>query len=220
MTYLITQTFILLLIAALLGFILGWYLTRISAFSSRATLQARLNTAEKDARELRAELDDAVTARGSAEAERNSAANELVALRKQLEGVSGQDAELLELREQLDTCRGQLAQVSVPEAVAMAAAAVEQAPPEAEPSAALGRMAPPTAEDGAAADNLQQIKGIGPKIAGILDQLGIRRFDQIAAWTPENIEWVNDHLRFKGRIEREEWIAQAQALIAARRDLD
>ena len=65
-------------------------------------------------------------------------------------------------------------------------------------------------------DNLQKIKGIGPKIAGILDELGIRRFDQIAAWTPENVAWVNDHLRFKGRIEREEWIPQARSLIAER----
>ena len=76
--------------------------------------------------------------------------------------------------------------------------------------------APPVDDSSAEADNLQKIKGIGPKIAGILGQLGIRRFEQIAAWTPENVAWVNDHLKFKGRIEREEWIPQAKALIAAR----
>jgi len=62
-------------------------------------------------------------------------------------------------------------------------------------------------------DDLQRIKGIGPKIAGILQELGVRRFEQIAAWTPRDVARVNDHLRFSGRIEREQWVAQAQALL-------
>ncbi|MGB5650300.1 MAG: helix-hairpin-helix domain-containing protein, partial [Sedimenticolaceae bacterium] len=67
------------------------------------------------------------------------------------------------------------------------------------------------------ADDLQVIKGIGPKIAAKLERLGIRRFEQIAGWTPEDIERVNEKLRFKGRIEREKWIPQARALVAARK---
>ena len=79
--------------------------------------------------------------------------------------------------------------------------------------------APPPSDTGSGeADDLRQIKGIGPKIAGILEELGIRRFEQIAAWTPENVAWVNGHLKFKGRIEREKWIPQAEALIAERED--
>ena len=72
------------------------------------------------------------------------------------------------------------------------------------------------AADTADVDDLQQIKGIGPKIAGILKDLGILRFEQIAEWTPENVSWVNAHLKFKGRIEREKWIPQAKALLAER----
>jgi NADH-quinone oxidoreductase subunit E len=63
------------------------------------------------------------------------------------------------------------------------------------------------------ADDLQRIKGIGPKIADILQDLGIRRYAQIAAWTPDKVAWINDHLKFKGRVERERWIEQAKALI-------
>ena len=62
------------------------------------------------------------------------------------------------------------------------------------------------------ADDLKRIKGIGPKIEGILHSLGIWHFHQIAAWTPDNVAWVNDQLSFKGRIEREEWIPQAKKL--------
>ena len=86
-------------------------------------------------------------------------------------------------------------------------------------AAAMGGddAAPPMLDDTSGdADDLRKIKGVGPKIAGILDDLGIRRYEQIAAWTPENVAWVNERLKFKGRIEREEWIPQAKALIAAR----
>jgi NADH-quinone oxidoreductase subunit E len=64
-------------------------------------------------------------------------------------------------------------------------------------------------------DNLKQISGVGPQLEGLLNQLGIYHFDQIAAWTPENVRWVDDHLSFKGRIDREDWIAQAQRLALA-----
>jgi putative transposase len=40
-------------------------------------------------------------------------------------------------------------------------------------------------------------------IIGILNKLGIFRFDQIAAWNKKTIAWVNEHLLFKGSIDRE-----------------
>lgn len=60
------------------------------------------------------------------------------------------------------------------------------------------------------ADDLQRIVGIGPKNEGLLHGLGIYYFHQIAAWDADNIVWVNSYLRFKGRIEREDWVGQAK----------
>ena len=62
-------------------------------------------------------------------------------------------------------------------------------------------------------DDLTAIGGIGPRIAEVLNGLGIWTYAQIASWTPENAAWVEEHLSFKGRVEREQWIAQAKALI-------
>jgi predicted flap endonuclease-1-like 5' DNA nuclease len=62
------------------------------------------------------------------------------------------------------------------------------------------------------ADNLQRISGVGPANEKILHELGIFHFDQIAAWTADEVKWVDDHLRFNGRIAREEWIRQARLL--------
>ncbi len=61
-------------------------------------------------------------------------------------------------------------------------------------------------------DRLIEISGIGPKIENQLYELGIFHFDQVAAWTKADVAWINEQLRFKGRIEREGWIAQAKVL--------
>lgn len=63
------------------------------------------------------------------------------------------------------------------------------------------------------ADNLQQITGIGPANERRLNELGIYHFDQIAGWTPSQVEWVNASLRLRGRVEREDWVGQARALV-------
>jgi hypothetical protein len=46
--------------------------------------------------------------------------------------------------------------------------------------------------------------------------MGFYHFDQIAAWTPAEVAWVDARLKFKGRIERDDWIAQAAALAGRR----
>ncbi|MGI9406394.1 MAG: hypothetical protein ACR2O4_08485 [Hyphomicrobiaceae bacterium] len=67
---------------------------------------------------------------------------------------------------------------------------------------------------GGTADDLKQISGVGPKLEGLLNELGFFHFDQIAAWTSANIAWVDTHLGFKGRIERDDWVEQAKKLSA------
>ncbi|MFT5449753.1 MAG: putative flap endonuclease-1-like 5' DNA nuclease [Gammaproteobacteria bacterium] len=61
---------------------------------------------------------------------------------------------------------------------------------------------------------MQRIKGIGPKLEQTLHEMGVTDFAQIAAWTDNEVREVNAKLRFQGRIERDEWLAQARAFIA------
>ncbi|MCK8484824.1 NADH:quinone oxidoreductase [Aliiroseovarius sp. S2029] len=62
------------------------------------------------------------------------------------------------------------------------------------------------------ADDLKQLKGVGPKLEQTLNELGFWHFDQIAKWGPDEIAWVDDNLSFKGRIERDGWVEQAKTL--------
>ena len=64
-------------------------------------------------------------------------------------------------------------------------------------------------------DDLTRIKGLGPKIATLLSNLGITRFDQIAAWSEADIARVDPQLgTFQGRIARDNWVEQAGYLSA------
>ena len=51
-------------------------------------------------------------------------------------------------------------------------------------------------------DDLKLIKGVGPMLEELLHELGYFHFDQIAAWTPEEVAWVDENLEgFKGRVD-------------------
>ncbi|MGR3491002.1 MAG: hypothetical protein ACU0DW_03005 [Shimia sp.] len=63
------------------------------------------------------------------------------------------------------------------------------------------------------ADDLKRIRGIGPKLEKLCFRLGFYHFDQIAAWTDQEVAWVDANLEgFKGRVSRDEWVSQAQLL--------
>ena len=61
-------------------------------------------------------------------------------------------------------------------------------------------------------DDLKLISGVGPVLENKLNELGIYHFRQIAKFEAKDIDLVNDAMAFPGRIERDEWIAQAANL--------
>ncbi|EAQ46129.1 ATP synthase subunit E [Roseobacter sp. MED193] len=91
-----------------------------------------------------------------------------------------------------------------------------KAKPAAKPAAAeeVAEVAPETLKEarGGLPDDLKLLKGVGPKLEQTLNELGFFHFDQIAAWGEAEVAWVDSRLKFKGRIERDGWIAQAAKL--------
>lgn len=66
---------------------------------------------------------------------------------------------------------------------------------------------------GGKADDLKQIKGVGPKMEKLCNELGFYHFDQIAAWSRDEVAWVDANLiGFKGRVSRDDWVDQAKIL--------
>src|SRR6056297_3132269 len=72
-----------------------------------------------------------------------------------------------------------------------------------------------SAPKGGQADNLKEIKGVGPKLESLLHEMGFYHFDQIASWGAEELAWMDANLKgFKGRASRDNWVEQAKILAA------
>jgi len=68
-------------------------------------------------------------------------------------------------------------------------------------------------------DDLVKLKGVGPKLASLLNERGITRFDQIAKLSPGQVESIDASLgAFRGRFERDRIVEQADYL--ARGDIE
>ncbi|MFM2266974.1 MAG: hypothetical protein RL757_415, partial [Bacteroidota bacterium] len=67
-------------------------------------------------------------------------------------------------------------------------------------------------------DNLERIKGIGKFTEKKLYALGIFTFRQLAAMTANDVKWLNESIEFfDGRIERDDWVGQAQDILGLRK---
>lgn len=107
-------------------------------------------------------------------------------------------------------------------APAPVAAATAPAPAPAAPVAAAAKAEakpslddpnrPAAVEKPATPDDLKMISGVGPVMEAKLHDLGIYTFAQIAKWTEKEVSWVDGYLAFRGRILRDDWIKQADAL--------
>ena len=97
--------------------------------------------------------------------------------------------------------------------------AEEAAPkPAAEPKSSASAAAPAVEKKPAKAakakrDDLTKIKGIGPKLATLLNEHGVTQFSEIAAWSAKDIATWDEKLgSMPGRIERDQWVSQAASL--------
>jgi predicted flap endonuclease-1-like 5' DNA nuclease len=96
--------------------------------------------------------------------------------------------------------------------VAALAAAAEVA--AAHESEVVEQVTAPVVE-GVAGDDLTRIKGLGPKLAARLKELGVVSFVQIAGWSEADLAGVDAQLgTFAGRPARDNWIEQARFLAA------
>lgn len=90
-------------------------------------------------------------------------------------------------------------------------------PAPAEPAGEdVGRRPPGLDEPrGGERDDLKKIRGIGPKMEAWLNAQGYWHYDQIAAWDADEVAWADANIEgVKGRVSRDDWVAQAKALAA------
>jgi large subunit ribosomal protein L21 len=80
--------------------------------------------------------------------------------------------------------------------------------------ATKAKLAAPKDDKAAAGGDLKKLSGVGPALEKKLIAAGVTSLEQVAAWTEADVSKIDEELSFKGRIEREGWIAQAKELMA------
>src|SRR5690606_19019037 len=68
----------------------------------------------------------------------------------------------------------------------------------------------------AVADDVSLISGVGPVLKDKLAEAGITSLKQIATLKKKDVAKLDEELSLGGRIEREEWVAQAKELMAGK----
>lgn len=191
--------------------------------SQVAALDAAGKSAQSDAATalaLRAQLD-------AAKAERAGLQTRIASLEAAAGDASSDAAAVSELRAQLDACAAARASLESENAAlqdrldVMVGAqplapeqqnAAVQTPVEAAPAPASLLTERPDE-----VDDLKEIKGVGPKMEGVLNDKGVYLFRQVANFSAQDVAWVNEAIEaFPGRIERDQWVAQAQTLYLAK----
>ena len=60
---------------------------------------------------------------------------------------------------------------------------------------------------------LRRIRGIGPAYQRVLEQLGVTRVEQVAAWSEQDIVVFADKLKIRpDRVTKDDWVGQAKRL--------
>lgn len=196
--------FVILAVTAVLAGVIVWLLMR------------------RKLRDIQDDFDQFRTRHGSCAADLSAANKARDELQAELERAQGECAECEQERERL---RNELnaAKSAEPAGLqtAMPLVDADDDPDEAEALARVraraekidfGRIGTASAET---KDDLKIVKGIGPFIERKLNALGIYKFEQIANFTPDDEEMVNEAIEFfPGRIRRDEWARQARELAA------
>jgi predicted flap endonuclease-1-like 5' DNA nuclease len=198
MLYLVGQMTVFLVFSAAIGCGLGWWLRGMRAGSGSGTEGSHegsaLERARAAARTIRGELAEASDRLQRAEQELVDREAEVAELRERLAAAERREPAVVTLRP---------AKLSI---------AVDEAPTvsDAYPLPA----APVTA---AAREDLTAIRGIGTATAVVLRELGYTSVEHIAAWGPADVSRVvAAKSALKGRIERDRWVEQAQAIVGGR----
>lgn len=183
MTTLLLKIWLCLLIAFLLGLLLGWVLR---ALGCKRKFAALLQSHQQELSQVRQQ--------------ENSQMLSLL-------------AELDELKHRYQPEKGaviQAAKVSAPEPVASISYDAGNITPKAPD---LFTQAPDDKDD------LKKINGIGPVFEGMLNDLGIYHFAQLASLDEENVHWIANHIDlFPDRIYTDRWVEQAAELARLKQD--
>jgi predicted flap endonuclease-1-like 5' DNA nuclease len=174
--------------------------TQPSGQSAAAQLEQRLGAAQLELRKLGSER-HSLRARLRRETDRVHELESALRAEKELRRQVSD-----EHQGALQGMRTRLAELEAEREQVLAKLAAAPAPTRA---SSAGASAPA----GKTLQGLRRIRGIGPAFQRALEQLGVTRVDQIAAWSPADVTAFAEKLKVRpDRIAKDDWVGQARRL--------
>jgi len=175
----LVEILIFMILAALVGLILGWI------------LRGSMSTDQQDIADLRSKLRECKKARREAEKAANA---QTEASNEEASTATSKTQSTKPASKQVDTDD-------------------TDDDKEAQKTAARAEVAKLVERIGSddTSDDLTAIYGIGPKFAGMLNDMGITSFKQISQFKADDIDAVASAIgAFRDRVERDDWVAGAK----------
>ena len=192
------EILLLLLVAGIIGYITAW-------LYSRSVYTAKINTIESNEEELKNQIISLNTDKSNLHKSLISKDHELEYLQMEVKALKALHAEAVHETDDMTLKNKRTEQLLYEKDEALINIAQRKH--------LLDYNSFGTAKE-AEKDELKMISGIGPFIEERLHALDIYTFRQISKFTFQDIETINDAIEyFSGRIERDEWVAQAKELV-------
>ena len=134
-------------------------------------------------------------------------------LTQEVQSIPGKDEQIDRLQKRLKELRGELREKTVSPVASPreTTQSTVKSPAQATQAKVAPVVQPAKVIKETQEDDLKKIQGIGPVFAQALQKLGIRTFNQIARWKPEDIAKIAKKLDIEPeRIKREHWMASAK----------
>lgn len=181
--------------------------------SSQAVLEQRLAATQIELRKLGSER-HTLRARLRREADRLHELESALRAEKELRNQAANEHYAA-----LAGLRARLFEIETQRAREVAALTAELSRAQAEIERVEAEAALPAAASTKVASGLRRIRGIGPAFQRSLEQLGVTRVEQVAAWSDADAQGFAEKLKIRPeRIAKDDWIAQAKHLASAADD--
>lgn len=223
----VSKIWLCLLIAAILGAIIGWLLKTLFGSDKNSTEhEAKLRDKDNEISKLKASLSNVAAA---AKTENTKDETDIAGWKKKFSTL---EKELEVCHERQYTIEGELKDWNAKAATLSSAGAIvldnkaeaeadllriKLQEAESEKLYLLGKIKRIEAGETLKVvpmeqrDDLELINGVGPVLERMLYDMGVYFFKDIAAWDAAKIEEMNEKLpNFRGRIEREGWVDSAK----------
>lgn len=198
----ITTIWLCLLIAAILGFILGWLLSKLfggNASVDTSALDAEIAGHKRKISTLEADLKTCQDSRTSMEGELKDWSAKAATL-SSAGAVATDGGDSAKLQAEIDALKLKLDETENERVYLLGQVK------KAESGESIKREVPMDQRD-----DLELINGVGPVLERMLYDMGIYFFKDVASWDAAKVAEMDEKLpRFRGRIEREGWVESAK----------